>query len=216
MPEDREKSSGSAMISPAGAAIAAICFFLPWVKLSCAPEPMSGAQLGGILWLALIAALAILVVVPLYKSRGRAGDARPIVLISALVGLGVMAYKAIQIFGGQAAQQLGAQVQFGAIGSALGLLVALGGAGALENELQVEDSGPDSFKCPKCGEAYPASYRWDACSACGATLHKREQLTEADAQQRTPAVCPQCKRAIPPGEQGRFCGGCGAALTATG
>ncbi|MBI5710284.1 MAG: zinc ribbon domain-containing protein [Candidatus Eisenbacteria bacterium] len=204
------------MISPAGAVIAAICFFLPWVKLSCAPEPMSGAQLGGILWLVLIAAIAIVIVVPLYKSRGQAGNAKPIVVISALVGLGVMAYKAFQIFGGKAAEQLGAQVQFGAIGSALGLLVALGGAGTLENELQVEESGPDSFKCPKCGEVYPASYRWDACSACGATLHKREQLAGAAAEQGAPAVCPQCKRAIPPGEQGRFCGGCGAALTGTG
>ena len=49
------------LVSPAGALLALICFFLPWGHVTCAGTySASDSQLGGILWLTFLAALAIL------------------------------------------------------------------------------------------------------------------------------------------------------------
>jgi hypothetical protein len=56
------KGDKKVFLTPAGAIIALICFFLPWVKVSYAGKVknVSGAEVGGIFWLVLVSALAII------------------------------------------------------------------------------------------------------------------------------------------------------------
>ena len=56
--------AGKLFISPAGALLVLICFFLPWVKVTCVGSEFSysaaDGELGGILWLGFVAAIGII------------------------------------------------------------------------------------------------------------------------------------------------------------
>jgi hypothetical protein len=79
----------SVFTSPAGAIIAIICFFLPWVKISCGPfsSNASGLDIGGILWLSFICAIGILVIFYIFFRQNRIEDAKPGALIFSIGGL---------------------------------------------------------------------------------------------------------------------------------
>jgi len=52
-----------AFAGPAGAALLIACFFLPWMRCSCGPglgRTVSGIELGGSAWLAVVAGVAVL------------------------------------------------------------------------------------------------------------------------------------------------------------
>ena len=84
-------------LSPAGASIALICFFLPWVRVSCAGDlgkegvlatySASDSQLGGILWIAFLAAIVVVLAFSFFLAQKKVERARLIVAISALIGL---------------------------------------------------------------------------------------------------------------------------------
>jgi hypothetical protein len=82
-------------LTPAGAGIVLICFFLPWVNYSCAGEVKnySGADIGGVTWIVFAAAVIILVAHFLLSSAKNSGLSMPVTLIAAFTGLGVMLFK---------------------------------------------------------------------------------------------------------------------------
>ncbi len=79
----------SVFTSPAGAVVAIICFFLPWIKINCGPisNQASGFDIGGILWLSFFCALGILTVFYIFFKQNRIEDAKPGAMIFSLGGL---------------------------------------------------------------------------------------------------------------------------------
>jgi len=131
-------------ITPAGAAMVIICFFLPWVQFSCGPYTQSVTGLDvasrgdSTLWLVLFAAVAALGAYFFFKAQHRVAKSKPFVIICSLVGLAVMLYKSIEfssgqqtVFGRITPRDLGLSPQVGALGTFLGYLLTLAGAATL-------------------------------------------------------------------------------------
>jgi len=83
------------LLSPAGAGIALICFFLPWVEFSCGElrQSMSGAEIGGIFWVVFAAAALILLAYFYFRNSDELAKARPVILLCSLVALAILSYK---------------------------------------------------------------------------------------------------------------------------
>jgi hypothetical protein len=87
------------LFSPAGAGIILICFFLPWVRVSCGGKnvTLSGAKIGGIFW-AIIALAGIMLTAYLYfKFQKSAHKSRFIFLVGAVISIGIIAYQTIKV-----------------------------------------------------------------------------------------------------------------------
>ena len=126
-----------ALISPAGAVLAALCFFLPWGRFSCAgiSRTMTGAQIGGVFWIAFAAALAIPLVIGASFLFRRLAWARLAVAGLALLGLAILLVEQLRFSHGQGtgfghvrASDVGVQLRLGGAGTLLGLLIALAGS----------------------------------------------------------------------------------------
>ncbi|MCH8289130.1 MAG: hypothetical protein IID12_08505 [Candidatus Marinimicrobia bacterium] len=137
-----EQEDKNTFISPAGAIIAAICFFLPWIKFSCAGQTKyaSGADLGGIYWVVFISALAIIGAFFFFRSQRQVGKSKVITILSSIVALGVMVFKYVNFtngmeteFGTIKPEDIGLEIQFGGIGTLLGFVVALIGSQFLKS-----------------------------------------------------------------------------------
>jgi len=94
----QEKSSLSYFLTPAGAVIALIAFFLPWVKLSCAGQiqNLTGFQMAkgdNWYWAVLACAAAILFVFFYLRSRTDLGKVKKLTVAAAMGGLGILLYK---------------------------------------------------------------------------------------------------------------------------
>jgi hypothetical protein len=120
-----------AFLSPTGAGIVLICFFLPWVRVSCAGKEIiiSGANLGGIFWLVFVAGILTLLSSIYFKRRGKIKNAKPIMLICAVIALGTIAYKYISAVRNPdipfyvPASAINVDIKIGAIGTIAGLLM---------------------------------------------------------------------------------------------
>ena len=125
-------------ITPAGALVALICFFLPWVKVSCmGVKTMTGADIAsqnGLFYLIPLAAVAILVAYFFFKKVNDLKKIRLVTWISAGIALAIMIVEYLRLSGGTktefgtiSAKELGLSIEFGAIGSLLGFVAALVG-----------------------------------------------------------------------------------------
>jgi hypothetical protein len=138
-------------LTPAGAGIALVCFFLPWVEFSCGEmkQSISGSELGGIFWVVFGAAALCLLAFFYFKNSDEVERAKPIVILGSLVGLGILLYKYFDFksgaqtglqglsqlsqmsefqsqFGGQTQlPDMGFHIKYGGIGTIIGLALAL-------------------------------------------------------------------------------------------
>jgi hypothetical protein len=123
-------------LPPAAALVGGICFFLPWAQFSCMGKTwrISGANLGGALWLVpLIAAFMVAAFVYFYKVK-RPEKSRLVFLIGAAAALLIIAYKIIRLVTGPKPlyglikpEHVGFRILPGGIGTMLGFLAALVG-----------------------------------------------------------------------------------------
>ena len=118
------RPSGRELIPPSGAAIAAVCFFLPWVRVSCLRHlEFTGAEVAGLrgqYWLVLIGAVAVVVAWVL----GRLGLLPRARAVMAACATGALAVIFGPLLAGQKPRGLDLQVEVGAYGTVLGLLAA--------------------------------------------------------------------------------------------
>lgn len=135
------------LLSPFGAALALICFFLPWGRVGCLGMHFSrsGAQLGGPLWLTfaaaaiILAAAGVIALLTFLKANTgrprRTSLARILFASAALAGLlGVLVaqirfaagYRTL--LGRVSPDTLGVEFGLGGPGTVLGLLIALAAA----------------------------------------------------------------------------------------
>jgi len=133
----RSRFARGTVISPAGALLAILCFFLPWGRFSCAgiSRTLTGAQIGGVFWIVFAAALAILLAIGAGLLLRRLHLARLAVAGLALLGLVILLLEQLRFARGQAtgfghvhAGDIGVELRLGGAGTLLGLLAALGGA----------------------------------------------------------------------------------------
>lgn len=89
-------------LTPAGAAIAAISFFLPWIRISClGTSSYSGMDFGGIYWIVLLMAIAIFGAYFLLRKFKRLHLLGIITAIATVVAWGVIAYGCLSVAGGK-------------------------------------------------------------------------------------------------------------------
>jgi len=126
-------------VSPSGALIVLICFFLPWAKASCTTETgtqvhvmtVSGPDIGGVLWLAFAAAVVILLVFFFFLGQGRLDQSRLVVALCALVGLASILIKYLDT---EKPPGVTVTIMVGAIGTIVGLVLSLIGVLFLKRE----------------------------------------------------------------------------------
>lgn len=133
----QRSSSGKGYAIPTGAIVAAICFFLPWFRISCGSSisVRSGvdfAQADNAYWLILLAALAIIGFYFYFRSQGNMKKVIGSTLICAGTALLLMAYKLGTLYDKmmKSTGEYGLEVtpQIGIIGLVLGFIVSFLGA----------------------------------------------------------------------------------------
>lgn len=122
-------------LSPAGAGIVIICFFLPWLRVSCGAKKitLAGSDLGGVFYVVLGAAVLMLTAFVALTIIGRSGLSRLICLSGSVIALGIIVYKSIQVALDPEIpfyipeRMIGFELKTGAIGTIAGLILALAG-----------------------------------------------------------------------------------------
>lgn len=136
-PSPERRSGWRLWLTPSGALLAVICFFLPWGRFSCCgiERRASGAETGGWLWLVFGCAVLAGVAVILGHRLRRLEAGRVAAFGAALLGLLFLVWQAIEFSRGVRTPlgrirpaQAGIDPAFGLIGTVGGLLVALVGA----------------------------------------------------------------------------------------
>ncbi|MEW5702732.1 MAG: hypothetical protein AB1792_10955 [Candidatus Zixiibacteriota bacterium] len=125
-------------LSPLGAVTAVICFFLPWVRFSCLGirRTMSGADLGGVLWVVPVLCIAVVMVSLLRVWRPQGLPWTQFLVAAASLGaLAVLVLKYMSVaryvraeYGTITAEDVGLHVHTGAWGILVSLLVCLIGS----------------------------------------------------------------------------------------
>lgn len=124
----------SPLATPAGAAIAAICFFLPWVEASCGPVTVraNGPRIGGIFWLVLAASIVILVAFPVFWKRRQWFWLQITTLAASAIGIIIILYKFFDVFSSGKVDlklsDIGSILRIGSFGTVFGFILAAVGA----------------------------------------------------------------------------------------
>ncbi len=122
-------------LTPAGGLLIAICFFLPWIKMSCmGTATYSGAQIGGIYWTLFIAGL-LLVGAFYYLRRIKRFNFMPtVVSVISFVSTAVIVYGILTVAGGKrillfrvGPDDVNLRLQIGAYGTLIGYVLAWAG-----------------------------------------------------------------------------------------
>jgi hypothetical protein len=124
-------------LAPAGGAIAAACFFLPWGRITflAAHCEACGSHIGGSAWASFGMAAIVTVGGLLLARPGRPTWTRPVVLGAAFLGLILVVVKAVGLshgiwtpFGHVRPQDVGVKLGVGAVGMVAGFLLAVAGS----------------------------------------------------------------------------------------
>ena len=163
-----EAKTKKRLISPAGAGLVAICFFLPWFR-GC-DEEISGAQLAYYegeyeLWLVLVFSLAIVMGFYVYDKRNDLLKFKPIAFACALSTSLLMVIKLVEK---KFYDIMEMDILYGSVGAMLGVVLSLAGLSFWEGAdktVPVTEvvMPPDSWTCG-CGHRnYPST---NVCQNC--------------------------------------------------
>ena len=127
--------------SPAGAGIILICFFLPWLKVSCGTKDvtLSGSGIGGIFWIIFGLALVALAAFVMLRGRLRPMWLRSILVSCSLVSAAIILYKYIVVINDPdipfyvPSKMISFEFRPGAVGLIIGLLMVAFGAPLIES-----------------------------------------------------------------------------------
>jgi hypothetical protein len=126
----KNKEDKKFFLTPAGAMVILICFFLPWVKVSCGRtvKSFSGSQIGGIVWLVFVAALAIIAAFFYFRNRKQIEKSKPVAIFGSIVAFGVIFIKYAGLAWGQknllvkaGSKVINCTIQIGGIGTIIAL-----------------------------------------------------------------------------------------------
>ncbi len=122
-------------LTPAGGALIAICFFLPWIKVSCmGTATYSGVDCGGVYWTLFGAGIAVFGTFFLFRHLKRLDLMPTIVSVSSVVSAAVIIYGVLSIAGGKRVllfrvgpDDVNLRLQIGAYGTLIGYLLTWAG-----------------------------------------------------------------------------------------
>lgn len=155
----------ASFISPSGAAIALICFFMPWIDVSCnafgskvAGKSASGGDLARLdesLWLLPLLAIGIIGAFFVFKTQRKTWQARPFIAICAGLALVFMTYKDVNLgvdykqgwdftIGSEWNTGVYFQPRFGIFGVVLGFIGALIGCAFMSRKVVNASSNQNS------------------------------------------------------------------------
>lgn len=120
------------LLTPTGGALIAICFFLPWIKISCmGTSSYSGLKFGGVYWAVFAAGVIFVLAYFALRRLNRILLLRQVVWAMTVVSLGVIAYGCLMIAGGKrfllihiGPDDVKMRLQIGAYGTILGYILA--------------------------------------------------------------------------------------------
>jgi hypothetical protein len=120
-------------LTPAGAAIAFISFFLPWIQISClGRSSYSGMDFGGIYWIVLLMSVVILGAFFLLRKLKRLPLLKPVAIAATVIAWGVIIYGCIAIAGGKrilffrlGPDSVHLKIHMGGYGTLFGYLLAI-------------------------------------------------------------------------------------------
>jgi len=132
----REGKAKAVFLTPAGAGMAMICFFLPWIRVSCmGADSYAGSDFGGIYWLVFAMAGVILAAFFILRWLKRLGLLRVVASGALIVTIAVIVYGYISIAGGKrfllvkvGPDDVDLRLQIGGYGMILGYLLAIAGS----------------------------------------------------------------------------------------
>jgi hypothetical protein len=145
----KNKEDKKVFLTPVGAIIALICFFLPWVKVSCAKtlKSVSGAEVGGIFWLVFVAALLIIVAFFYFRSKKQIGRSKAVAILGSTAALVVVFIKYASLAWGQknllvkaGSKVIDCTIQVGAIGTVIGFILVIIGALFLKTGMRQKET----------------------------------------------------------------------------
>lgn len=121
------------LLTPAGATIALISFFLPWIQISClGKSSYSGMDFGGIYWVVPLMTIVILGCFFLLRKRQRLDLLKPVTIAATVIACGVIIYGCFAVAGGKkilvvrlGPDDVHLKVHVGAYGTLLGYLMAV-------------------------------------------------------------------------------------------
>jgi len=111
------------IISPIGGVVAGIFFFMPWVGFAFVKK--SGADTGGILWLAFLAAIGIVGLFFHYNAQKALFQAKVPIVVCAAIGIGSMLLRGVAFASSRWSEVF--DLEYGSIVTLVGFLVALYG-----------------------------------------------------------------------------------------
>ncbi|MGB5105615.1 MAG: hypothetical protein WBP29_07140 [Candidatus Zixiibacteriota bacterium] len=120
------------LLTPAGGALIAVCFFLPWIKISClGTSTYSGAQFGGVYWILFTAGLLICVAYSILRQFKRPELMAKVVAVASFISSVVIVYGVLTVAGGKrillvrvGPDDVNLRLQIGAYGTLLGFTLA--------------------------------------------------------------------------------------------
>jgi hypothetical protein len=132
----RPKPRFPELLSPAGAGIILICFFLPWLKVSCGSKDIivSGWSIGGILWLIFACAFAMLAGYVILRNLVKVFLLKGILIFCTALSFAVIFYKYVTAVNDPdipfyvPSSMINFKFRPGAFGMAFGLLMSAAGA----------------------------------------------------------------------------------------
>lgn len=143
MSADRVEIKKQPLLSAIGGAMALIGFFMPWV--ACPAGHLSGANLGGILWLVSFSALGIVGAFLHFHSKGELAKARRPIQLCSLGAMALMILQWLRFVASEDSELF--RLQFGAFFTLLGFAVALFGTTHLpplpQGEARLDPAAPD-------------------------------------------------------------------------
>jgi hypothetical protein len=131
--DNKDADNRLIFLTPAGAAIAFISFFLPWIQISClGRSSYSGMDFGGIYWIVLLMSVVILGAFFLLRKLKRLPLLKPVAIAATVIAWGVIIYGCIAIAGGKrilffrlGPESVHLKIHMGGYGTLFGYLLAI-------------------------------------------------------------------------------------------
>ncbi len=131
--DNKDADNRLIFLTPAGAAIAFISFFLPWIQISClGRSSYSGLDFGGIYWIVLLMSVAIFGAFFLFRKLKRLALLKPVTIAATVIAWGVIIYGCVAIAGGKrilffrlGPESVHLKIHMGGYGTLFGYLLAI-------------------------------------------------------------------------------------------